>query len=101
VAYVILALSAYEAYAHQRAGMFLVGAAVLILLFVGIYSAWDTVVEGREEKSLNHVLTTNQPTLVVFAFGLPSVAVLSVRLVDEVRPPLRALCTTAQQKDQE
>jgi len=54
VAYVILALSAYVAYRHARAGMFLVGGAALVLLFVGIYNAWDTVtyhvfVQRRQE----------------------------------------------------
>lgn len=55
VAYVMLALSGYLAYLHPHAGMFLLGAAALLLLFVGIYDAWDTVtyhvfVQRREER---------------------------------------------------
>ncbi len=42
-AYAILAGSACAAYSHARAAMFLVGAAALLLLFIGIHNAWDTV----------------------------------------------------------
>ena len=42
-AYAVLAGSAFEARADARAALFLVGAAALLLLFVGIHNAWDTV----------------------------------------------------------
>jgi hypothetical protein len=41
VAYVFLTLSALAALAHVRGGLFGVGAASLLLLFVGIHNAWD------------------------------------------------------------
>ena len=43
VAYVLLAASAPFAAAHLEAALFGVGAAALILLFVGIHNAWDAV----------------------------------------------------------
>lgn len=57
LAYVVLAVAGYLAFVHQRPAMFLVGAAALALLFVGIYNAWDTVTyhvfaHRREEKAL-------------------------------------------------
>ena len=42
-AYGILAVSAYVAQSHARPALFLVGAAALLLLFVGIHNAWDAV----------------------------------------------------------
>ena len=42
-AYVILAVSAYVAQSHARPALFLVAAATLLLLFVGIHNAWDAV----------------------------------------------------------
>lgn len=42
-AYAMLAISAYLAYAHARPALFLVGAAALLLLFIGIHNAWDAV----------------------------------------------------------
>jgi hypothetical protein len=42
-AYATLAVSAYAARSHARPGLFLVGAAALSLLFVGIHNAWDGV----------------------------------------------------------
>jgi hypothetical protein len=42
-AYAILAGSAFAARSSARTAMFLVGAAALLLLFVGIHNAWDTV----------------------------------------------------------
>jgi len=42
-AYVTLAVSAYAAWSHLREALFGVGAAVLLLLFVGIHNAWDAV----------------------------------------------------------
>jgi hypothetical protein len=42
-AYAMLAVSAWAAYSHLRPALFLVGAAALLLLFVGIHNAWDIV----------------------------------------------------------
>lgn len=42
-AYLLLAVTLFAARSHTRAAMFGVGAAVLLLLFVGIHNAWDTV----------------------------------------------------------
>ena len=40
----MLALSAFAAASHTREALFGVGAAALLLLFVGIHNAWDSVV---------------------------------------------------------
>jgi hypothetical protein len=42
-AYAVLAGSAFAARSYTRPALFLVGAAALLLLFVGIHNAWDTV----------------------------------------------------------
>ena len=42
-AYAMLALSAVAAPAHTRQALFGVGGATLLLLFVGIHNAWDSV----------------------------------------------------------
>ena len=42
-AYAVLAGSAFAARPYTRAALFLVGAASLLLLFVGIHNAWDGV----------------------------------------------------------
>jgi hypothetical protein len=42
-AYAMLAVAAFLAGIQARAAMFLVGAATLIFLFVGIHNAWDAV----------------------------------------------------------
>ena len=42
-AYAMLAGSAYVAHSHARPALFVVGAATLLLLFVGIHNAWDAV----------------------------------------------------------
>jgi hypothetical protein len=42
-AYATLAASAYAARRHAHGAMFGVGAAVLLLLFIGIHNAWDAV----------------------------------------------------------
>ena len=42
-AYAALAGSAFAAHSHARPALFLAGAAALLLLFVGIHNAWDTV----------------------------------------------------------
>jgi hypothetical protein len=41
-AYAILALSAFAAPLHERDALFGVGAAALLLLFIGIHNAWDS-----------------------------------------------------------
>lgn len=41
ISYAMLAGSAGVAYSHPRPALFLVGAAVLLLLFIGIHNAWD------------------------------------------------------------
>jgi len=43
VAYAMLAVSAYVARSHARPALFLVGAATLFLLFVGMHNTWDAV----------------------------------------------------------
>jgi len=40
-AYAVLALSSFTAVFHTREAMFGVGAAALLLLFIGIHNAWD------------------------------------------------------------
>ena len=42
-AYLALAISACVAPSHARPALFLVAAAALVLLFIGIHNAWDTV----------------------------------------------------------
>jgi hypothetical protein len=42
-AYAMLAGSAFAAHSYERPALFIVGAAALLLLFVGIHNAWDTV----------------------------------------------------------
>ena len=53
--YALLAGSAYEAPSYPRVALFVVAAAVLVLLFVGIHNAWDAVtyhvfVRRRQKK---------------------------------------------------
>jgi len=42
-AYAMLALSAFTALSHTSEALFGVGAAALLLLFIGIHNAWDSV----------------------------------------------------------
>jgi hypothetical protein len=42
-AYAALGASACVAHSHARPALFLVAAAALLLLFIGIHNAWDTV----------------------------------------------------------
>ena len=42
-AYAMLAVSACAAYSHPRPALFVVGAAVLLLLFIGIHNSWDII----------------------------------------------------------
>lgn len=41
--YLVLAVSAFAARFNARTALFMVGAAALLLLFIGIHNAWDTV----------------------------------------------------------
>ena len=41
--YAVLAGSAFAAHTHTRTALFCVAAAALLLLFIGIHNAWDTV----------------------------------------------------------
>ena len=54
-AYAILAISAFEAPSRTREALFGVGAATLLLLFIGIHNAWDSTSyhvfsSGRDTK---------------------------------------------------
>jgi hypothetical protein len=42
-AYGLLALSALAAFSNSRTALFTVGAAVLLLLFIGIHNSWDNI----------------------------------------------------------
>ena len=42
-AYAMLAGSAYAAHSHARPALFVVGAATLLLLLLGIHNAWDAI----------------------------------------------------------
>ena len=42
-AYAMLALSAFAASSHTREALFGAGAAALLLLFIGIHNAWDSI----------------------------------------------------------
>lgn len=60
-AYTTLAGSAFAARSYARPALFLVGAAALLLLFVGIHNAWDTVTHlvfvekrGKREAERDH-----------------------------------------------
>jgi hypothetical protein len=50
-AYATLAAAAFEAGSHTRAALFAIGAAALLLLFVGIHNAWDAVTYHVFEKA--------------------------------------------------
>jgi ABC-type nickel/cobalt efflux system permease component RcnA len=59
-AYAMLAVSAFVAHSHARTALFIVGAAALLLLFIGIHNAWDTVTHlvfvekrGKQEDEQN------------------------------------------------
>jgi len=41
--YTVLAVSPFAAPTHTREALFAVGAAALVLLFIGIHNAWDTI----------------------------------------------------------
>jgi hypothetical protein len=42
--YAVLALAAFAARAHPHEMLFVVGAATLALLFIGVHNSWDTIV---------------------------------------------------------
>ena len=44
VAYAMLVLSSFTVHTHTRDALFGVGAATLLLLFIGIHNAWDAVI---------------------------------------------------------
>jgi len=58
-AYAVLAVSGFVAYSYSRPALFVVAAATLVLLFVGIHNAWDAITyfvfvhraEPEEQKS--------------------------------------------------
>ena len=67
-AYAMLAGAAYVAHSHARPALFVVGAATLLLLFVGIHNAWDAVTyhifvnrRGPREPSGLENETRNEP----------------------------------------
>jgi hypothetical protein len=43
VAYGALAIGGFELTSHEHEALFAVGAATLLLVFIGIHNAWDTV----------------------------------------------------------
>ena len=43
MAYTTLAVAAFASGSHIRAALFVIGAASLLLLFVGMHNAWDAV----------------------------------------------------------
>jgi hypothetical protein len=43
VSYALLIVSAFAAHGHARTGLFMVAGTSLLLLFIGIHNAWDTV----------------------------------------------------------
>jgi len=58
-AYAALGASVYAAHSYMRPVLFVVGAAALLLLFIGIHNAWDTVtyhifVRRREQGEAEH-----------------------------------------------
>jgi hypothetical protein len=56
VAHAVLIASAFWAASHTQAALFGIGGGVLLLLFVGIHNAWDSVaftalvVRGKEHR---------------------------------------------------
>ena len=55
-AYAVLALSAFTALSFTREALFGVGAAALLLLFIGIHNAWDSIVYlvfYRKQNTIN------------------------------------------------
>ena len=59
-AYATLALSSFSAPSHAREALFGVGAAVLLLLFIGIHNAWDSVSYYVLVKMVQHAQQRNE-----------------------------------------
>lgn len=53
VAYAVLAAASFTAHTHLRESLLAIGAASLLLLFVGIHNAWDAVTFHVFVKKLN------------------------------------------------
>lgn len=65
-AYALLTAAACGAWSHPRPALFVVGAAVLLLLLIGIHNAWDTVayqvfVMRHEKKSAEREQKEGRP----------------------------------------
>jgi hypothetical protein len=43
IAYLLLAMMPLPSLAYERETLFAIGAGVLLLLFIGIHNAWDTI----------------------------------------------------------
>ncbi len=60
-AYAVLVVAAGLAYPRPRPALFLVGAAALLLLFIGIHNAWDTVTYHVFVQRRGHKEAERQP----------------------------------------
>jgi hypothetical protein len=60
-AYALLAGSAVVAFFHPRPALFVIGATALLLLFVGIHNAWDTVTYSVFVRRREHRPAERQP----------------------------------------
>ena len=65
VAYAALAVSASTAHAHERRALFLVAAAALLLLFIGIHNAWDiatydVLIQRRKQRDVEPPARTKE-----------------------------------------
>jgi len=63
--YATLAVSACVAHSHARPALFVVGGAALLLLFIGIHNAWDTVtyhvfVKKREQPEVEQPIKSKE-----------------------------------------
>jgi len=68
VAYAALPLSAFAAFSHGRESLFGVGAATLVLLFLGIRNSWDSISyhvfhssTGKEERRADEASENREP----------------------------------------
>jgi len=70
LAYAVLTLSALVAHTNARSAMFMVGATSLLLMFIGIHNAWDTVMyqvfvlkqEERKQEQSREESSSNEPS---------------------------------------
>ena len=66
VAYALLIISAFAAHGHARSGLFMVAGTSLLLLFIGIHNAWDTVMYQvfilKHEQAKRERETTKEPS---------------------------------------